>query len=704
LSFDYVEWVEEKKKLVKKYSTANPTIDNMLNLILMHAKRERLDEAERLKLVVERMLRPIYQAKVDQIPSMPIPDRTEGDLVLGTIFQGDKMYDEFKVPLINLNRHVGIFASAGHGKTVMIFNLIKQVMEYNTKAPEPINFLIFDFKQDFRHLKEFPIMCFRWNWLRLNPFVPPEGMREPDWFNLVCNIMAHTFSWFFGSQYYLLEFVNSQYEQVRESSYVHMDRVREAIESVQEKGYKRDEYRNVVLNRLTTLTQVLHETFDCEQGVEISELLNYPVIIELDGLDEGIANFIVNLFLVYIMEYRRMQRHRGGLKHLMIFDEAHRVFYKASELKQVDIELGPSPTQQLPRIIRDFDEGLIFSSQEPSKINDSVMANTDLKLTGYLGSGFDINAVQSIYRLEYEDSEIIKELKIGQWMVQKSGIPDPFLLQGIDYPLEKTVTDAELNDRMKDFLAKMQSEPKRTGGTMLEHIKLPPLTEKAAKILTHVGQKPMRSISHRYKELGIHPLDGKNAVKELHDKKLVVMHPIQLSAGRPSGYLEPTGLGRMWLEKSNVSLSAWNDYVGNVGLEHRVFQWQIANAFKKLGYVVKREHIMNGKRFDCYAEKLVQASGIRRDGTAEWKAVENIGIEVCISPKTDFLATEKLLDKLTEIIYVCKDLNVMNVMQKEFLPLGMSSPKIKFAIAHRFLAELYSKISEKAEDESFGKV
>ena len=703
MSFDYVEWVEETKKLVKKYSTANPAIDNMLNLILMHAKRERLADAERLKLVVEKMLRPIYQAKVDEIPSMPVPEKTEGDIVLGTIFQADKTLYDFRIPLMDLNRHIGIFASSGHGKTVMIFNLIKQVIEHNEKSSEPVNFLIFDFKQDFRHLKGFPIVCLRWNWLRLNPFVPPEGMKEPDWFNLVCNIMAHTFSWFFGSQYYMAEFVSSQYEQVRENSYVNMNKVREAVESTVEKGYK-TQYHDTVLNRLTQLTHVLHEVLDCEQGIDVSGLLKHPVIIELDGLDEGIANFLVNFFLFYIMHYRMAQRHRGGLKHLIIFDEAHRIFYKASELRQVDIELGPSPTQQLPRIIRDFGEGLVFSSQEPSKINDSVIANTDIKLVGYLGSGFDINAVQSMYRLEYEDSETFKKLKLGQWMVQKSGIPDPFLLQGIDYPLEKTVTDEELKETMKDFIANMQNEPKKTGGTMLEYVNLPPLTEKAAKILTHVGQKPMRSISHRYKELGIHPLDGKNAVKELYDKKLVTMHPIQLSTGRPSGYLEPTGVGRMWLEKNNVNLSAWDDYIGNVGLEHRIFQWQTANALKKLGYVVKREHIMDGKRFDCYAEKLVQSSPIKSDGSAEFTVERNMGIEICISPKTDFLAAEKVLDKLTEVIYVCKDLNVMNVMQKEFLSLGMSNPKIKFAIAHRFLAELYSKISGKAEDESFGKV
>jgi len=669
----------------------------MLNMVLIHSSHGRLEDAQRLKETVIRMISGIRQAQTNGIVAMPIPEKNEGDILIGTIFQGDKMYDEFRIPLSDMNRHIGIFASSGHGKTVLIINLMRQILEHNKTHPDnTVNLLAFDFKQDYRHLKNFPIICLRWNWLRLNPFVPPEGVEEPDWFNLVCNIMAHTFSWFFGSQYYMLEFVNSQYEQVKEDSYVHMDRVKEAIESSVEK-FKREEYRSVVLNRLTTLTQVLHDVLDCEQGVAISELLNYPVVIEMDGLDEGVANFLINLFLVYIMEYRRAKQQRGELKHLMIFDEAHRVFYKASELRQVDIELGPSPTQQLPRIIRDFDEGLVFSSQEPSKINDSVIANTDLKLVGYLGSGFDINAVQSIYRLEYEDSELIKKLKLGQWMVQKSGIPDPFLLQGEDYSLVKSVTDNELGERMKEFIAKIQSEERKPAGTMLEYVKLPAISDKAVKILTHVGEKPLRNISHRYIELHMHPLDGKNAVKELVDKKLVILHPIQLSAGRPSGYLEPTEIGKMWLQKNNISLAAWDDYVGSVGIEHRVVQWQICNAYKKLGYKASHEYEMDGKRFDCYIEKFVQTSPIKSDASAEWKVVENIGIEVCLSPKTDFLAAEKLLDRLSEVIYVCKNLTVMNIMQKDFVSLGISSEKVKFAIVYRFLADLYAKISEKSE-------
>jgi hypothetical protein len=699
LTFDYFEWAEETKKLVRKYSVPNPSLDKTLDMIVFFATRGEFDNAETYRQLVENQLYTVRQAKKNQIPSMPVPEKTEGDILLGRVFQGDNMLDEFRLLPRDMNRHIGLFASTGHGKTVLIINLIKQIMEYSENNREtPINFLAFDFKQDYRHLtKQMPkIVCLRWNWLRLNPFVPPEGVSEPDWFNLVCSAFAHAFIFYQPSEYYLREFVVAEYEKVRESGYVHLEKVKQAIEDTMERRGRREDYQTVVLNRLTTTTQVLHDLLDCEQGIPISDLLQIPLVIELDMLEETIANFLIGLFLTYILVYRQTQRHRGGLRHLVIFDEAQKVFYKPSDFRSSDFAtMGPSVIDDLPRVIRDFDEGLIFSTQEPSKINDSVLANTDLKLVGYLGNGIDITAVERMYHLDREDSDIIVKLTLGQWMAHKSGIPYPFLLKTPDYSLTKTLSDSELKEAMKTYIADMQNEPKKTGGTMLEYVTLPPLSQEAQKILSHVGQVPIRTIFNRYRELKIHPKDGSLAIKELQEKRFVNLHLVQLSPGRPAGYLEPTETGRMWLSKNNISLSAWDDYVGHVGLEHRVFQSNIAALLKKLGYSVKHEHPLNGKRFDLYAEFLVQSSGIKVDTSVEYKVEKNVGIEICVSPRTDFLAAQKVAGKLSEIIYVAKDQDVMMNMQKEYLSLGIDEPKFKFIIAHRYLTELRSQLGEK---------
>ncbi len=680
--FDYVQWAEETRSLVNKYNTVTPSLENLLKFIVFKSRMGDLAEAERLKHLVEKQVQAsgIYQSRITDVPSLPVPhpSKSDGDIVLGTLFQGERVLHEFRIPLTHFNRHVAIFASAGHGKTTLLINLLHQLLEHR------ITFLAFDFKQDFRHLTHLPIICLRWNWLRINPFRPPPGVDEFQWLSLVCDLFAHVYGWFHASKNYLYEFVNEQYQREKEHGAVSLEQVKAAIDASQDREFERQRMKTVVLNRLSTLLSVCHEVLDCKEGFPIEELLRYPVVIEMDGCASDEANFLVGLFLLFIFEYRKASQERGTLTHVIAFDEAHRLFYRMAQYRETNVELAPSVIDDIPREIRDYNEGLIFATQQPSQITNAVMANADTKLTGYLGDGTDIETIEKSYHVSREDAALIKRLTLGQFLVQKSGVNDgaPFLLQGDDYPVKKTVTNDALRDRMKDFIAKMQDEPKQTSGTMADDISLPVISEKASRILEHVGRTPLRNISQRYKELKLHPLDGKNAVKELHEKKLVTLRPIQLSAGRPSIYLELTQLGSAILAKKGVDLSQWNDYVGHTSLEHRVYQTLIASSLRKLGYTVEKEFRMEGKRFDVYAEK----------------GNEKLGIEVCVSPKTNFFEASKVSTRLSEVLYVCRDITVVALMEKELASLGIDNSTFKFVVAHRYLSELYSLVTQRDTD------
>jgi hypothetical protein len=65
-----------------------------------------------------------------------------------------------------------------------------------------------------------------------------------------------------------------------------------------------------------------------------------------------------------------------------------------------------------------------------------------------------------------------------------------------------------------------------------------------------------------------------------------------------------------------------------------------------------------------------------------------------VSPKTNFFEAAKVAEKLDEMLFICRDLNVVELMQKEMLSLGISEPKLKFLVAHRYLSELYSSLSK----------
>lgn len=677
--FDYVEWAAESRETMRKYGQASETIEALLRTIVTYAQIGRTEEANRLKAQVEKLLRESSLAKANDSVSLPVPRGTSGDIVLGDLAQGEEFRGEFKIPIAHLNRHVAIFASAGHGKTTLIINTLHQLVE------NKINFLAFDFKQDFRHLKHLPVIVLRWNWLRINPFVAPEGVDEFHWLSLVCDLFAHVYGWFHASKNYMFEFVNDEYQRTKENGCVRLQRVKEAIESSHDKEFERQRMKTVVLNRLSSLVTRLHEVFDCEEGFPIGEILNYPVVVEMDDCDPDDASFLVSLFLVYAFEQRKARSERGSLSHVIVFDEAHRIFYRQSEYRETEAELGSSIINQIPRIIRDYNEGLIFATQEPSQINNSVMANTDLKIVGYLGNGADIEAIEKAFQLGKEDTSLIKRLKIGQFMVQKSGINEgsPFLIQGFDYPFEKKVSDGDLKERMKGFIAVMQSEPKSESrdGKLLQ---LPKISEKAAKMLSHVGQHPLRSISQRYKQLGMHPTDGREAIVALEQSAMIRAKSIRLSPGRPSVYVEPTDSGLLWLKEHKVDVSAWSDYIGHVGLEHRIFQWMTAKGLEKQGYKVEKEYTIGKKRLDVYAEK----------------GEEKIGVEVCISPKMDFPDAYEAAKSLSQLVFLCKDENIITIMQREAASSDSNNPKFKFLVGYRYLNTLYSYHSNSSNNEN----
>jgi len=677
MTFDYRNWVKETRELVKKYSTLTTSLENQFHAVEVHATMEEFNEAEELKKDIEMQIQPVFDAMTKNVPSFPVPANSEGEIVLGRFIQGDRLLGEFKVPIKHFNRHAAIFAQPGHGKTVLLVNIIHQLIE------NKINILAFDFKQDLRHLKHLPIVCLRWNWLRINPFSPPPGVDELEWITQVCSLIPHVYGTFFASKNYFLEFAKKQYEVNQGSGYVSLWKVHDDIKNTKEKEYERGRERTVVLNRFETLLTVFKDVLDCNDGFPIHELLNYPVVIEMDGCQSEEANLLISLFVLYILEYRKAQRQRGSFKHDIIFDEAHRIFYRQSENSQIIAEMGPSIMDRMPRELRDYDEGCTFSTQEPSQISNSVMANTDIKIVGYLGNGLDIEAIQKAYQLSDEEKKIIKKLKIGQFMVQKSGLNEgePFLIQGYDYPIEKTVTDDELKDRMKNFITIMQSESGHDNSSQVS-VEIPKISDTTSKILKHAAEFPLISKAERYKELGIHPNDGKLAIAQLVEAGLVEEKSIRQSKGRPSVYLNLTDSGKSWLKENEIELSSfWKDYVGHVGFEHSFYQWKIAECLEKLGYIIYKEHDIGRKRLDVYAEK---------DGS-------KIGIEVCVSPKMNFVEANNITENLDEIKFVCANNTVIQQMQNELDSLKISNPKFKFVIGFNYLNELDSSLSENGQ-------
>jgi len=616
--------------------------------------------------------------------SPPDMERTSGDIVLGRILSGEEELHHFCVSLEDMNRHMAIFSSTGMGKTTLIINILSQMLD----RAEPIPFLATDWKQDLRHLiRRKPILVLRWEWLKINFLQPPKGVSRKQWMMIVADIFAHVFGFFSASENYMMRFMDRLYKEHKED-YPTLQELFDAIDSTEEKSRRYIDYQDVVKNRLASMLIVLKNVVDCSIGFPLEELLEQPLVIELDGLRRDEANFIVEYLLAYIFAYRMANGHRGSLRHVMVFDEATRIFYKKREWRETTIELGLPFIETVPQIIRDYGEGILFALQEPSSASHSLLANSNVKIVGFLGEGGDINAITDSLDLTDEERSAVPKLERGEWLVKKPGM-EPFLIRSPDYPLQKEVTDEELEERMSTILSRLNQTVVPTSQQPQEKTvkpRLPTVSEDTQKLLFNVNDHPFTGLSSRYRTLNFSGRRAEAAKDELVKKGLVQEVDVVLGRHRPVKFLVITELGLHYLRSRKKETELWN-YIGHVSFEHRLYQVLIAYRFRNLGHQAFIEKdIGEGRRLD-----LLVICDERK-----------IGIEIELNPNIDLKKILKSMKELHRLVILCKDQDTLNSIRQTIDRVVYPSlrERMELRVANEYLADMGNIHSENDGDKS----
>jgi hypothetical protein len=577
----------------------------------------------------------IAMSKKPFIPSPSLEElaKYSGEILLGRILNCEKEMHPFCISLEDINRHIAIFSSTGMGKTTLIINILLQLLN----REKPIPFLAIDWKRDLRHLtRKHPIWVLRWDWLKVNFLQPPKAVSKKQWMMIIADIFAHVFGFFSASENYLMQFIDQLYQK---KDYPTLQELFEAIDNAEEKSRRYIEYQDVVKNRLASMLIVFGDVVNCRVGFPIEELLDHPMVVELDGLGRDQANFLVEYLLAYIFAYRLANGHRGRLRHVIVFDEATRVFFRKREWRETTIELGMPFVETVPQIIRDYGEGILFALQEPSLTSHSLMANSNVKIVGFLGEGEDIDAIATSLDLNEEERSAIAKLERGEWLVKKAGM-EPFLMRSFDYPLEKDVADEELRARMEPILSRLNKFVVPASQQTKKEIKqLPSLSEDAKKLLFSVNSHPFKGVSSHYSMLGFSGRKAETAKDELIQKGFVKEISITLGSHRPVKFLVITNIGLSYLKTEKKETKLW-EFIGNASFEHRLYQVLIAYSFRNSGHqaFIEKE-IGEGKRLDIL---LIQHE-------------KRVGIEIELTPNLNLEKILKSLKDLDELKIVCED-------------------------------------------------
>jgi len=371
------------------------------------------DDKELEDILLLRLLPSVILNSLDPNPYYPLPGTNDiyGPIRIGKIKENNAI---FGLLPCELPCHTLCAGSTGSGKT----NLIKIILA-QTLGTQNIHSLIFSFNQEYRGLTRFPGYIIRWENLRLNP-LQAEGIPPLLHLNLFSEIFAHSTGLLEASSGFVREcaYALYQYYGVFENSQK-WPCLLDLYDLVMAKNYhalsRESRYREVVKNRLSGMHTTTGDLFNCSTGFPLEDFMQRDIILELDGLTREHQNFIINCLLNKIFAYKMSNPISRNNLNLIVLDEAQFIFSRALESNYM---VGLPFIAQMVAQVRKFNIGLLISSQVPSQLMHSVLANMNTKLVFPLGDGADVKAVSASMGLNKDQRDYLYELQPGQAVVK----------------------------------------------------------------------------------------------------------------------------------------------------------------------------------------------------------------------------------------------------------------------------------------------
>lgn len=412
------------------------------------------------KSEAEEIVDILLHEKIDQDFSKKIrldPDTAqscEGEYHLGSVIYPDRGYARFGLREDEWLKHMLITGMSGTGKTNLCFQVLRELK----RKGKP--FLVFDWKKNYRDLvqleqfeglKVFTVGS-RLSPFYFNPLIPPDTTEPGVWLARLVDIIKHAYFLGEGVEYLLRLAIEKVYEKHGifdgTRSYPTFTEIKRFVSSMPLKG-RMSLWKASTMRALESMTYKygLGISFETDHVVDFEGLLGQDVIIEMDSVSDNDKVFFTEALILWIYEYRKNDIKREVFKHAILIEEAHHLLSNQKENR----DGGETIIETSLRQIREFGEAVIAVDQEPSKLSDSIKANTYSKITFNLGNGKDILDISACMMLEVEEMKYIDLLEVGQAIVKLKGRAfKPMLIHVPFIPLTKgKVTDVLLKDYLQ---------------------------------------------------------------------------------------------------------------------------------------------------------------------------------------------------------------------------------------------------------------
>ncbi|WP_433213865.1 ATP-binding protein [Dactylosporangium sp. CS-047395] len=207
---------------------------------------------------------------------------------------------------------------------------------------------------------------------------------------------------------------------------------------VEQIGYGRevtDNVRGFIRVRLASLRLgTTGRFFEGGHPLSVQQLLAHNVVFEIEDVgDDRDKAFLMGGLLIQLVEHLRTigrqqpDLSRLGLRHLSVFEEAHRLLRRAERAGPAAhaVELFAALLAEM----RAYGEGLVIAEQIPSKLIADVIKNTAVKVMHRLPAEDDRKAVGATVNLTDPQSKFVVTLPPGTGAVFADGMDQPVLVR-----------------------------------------------------------------------------------------------------------------------------------------------------------------------------------------------------------------------------------------------------------------------------------
>lgn len=381
----------------------------------------------------------------------------DGELSLGKIYWNgsEPTNKNFTMKHEKLNRHVSVFGMTGSGKSTTVFGLLEK-----SKVPflviEPVKGEYRTLKKTYDDLVVYHMDADREGVLQINPFWFPMGGSLSFHMDALKKIISSAFSLYAAMPNILEQCIYNCYVKkgwnVVKSTNVFAETIPEKylyptfsdlcdeIELYLKKsdfqGETLSTYKGALLSRLKSFTTgskgvLLNST----NHPDFDKWMSNNYVVELDGLADDADKSIVmgSLIMQYFQNVKKSKQFTTELKHIIIVEEAHRLF-KSNTTQNSNQEVAAPEAQLVGTLsnmmaeIRAYGEGFIIVDQSPNKVAEDVVSNSSTKIVHRLDNKKDIDMIENSLLMK-DMSKIISGLTQGTAIVRTEGMMKPIKIQ-----------------------------------------------------------------------------------------------------------------------------------------------------------------------------------------------------------------------------------------------------------------------------------